>query len=56
MVIETETLATVDIFRRGNAFVTLVETQGWKREYRNEIFEDMIREIIIDLQEEFEME
>ena len=53
MVVEDETLATIEIYKEGSGFVSKVETQGWKREYRNMIFEDMLREIIIDLQEEF---
>lgn len=56
MVVEEENLATIEIFKGGNEFVARVETQGWKREYRNVLFEDMLREIIIDLQEEFGME
>jgi len=56
MVVEDESLATIDIFKEGNEFVAVVETQGWKREYRNVVFEDMLRELVIDLQEEFGVE
>ena len=56
MVVEDENLATIEIFKEGNEFVARVETQGWKREYRSVLFEDMLREIIIDLQEEFGMD
>ncbi|OYT62577.1 hypothetical protein B6U81_00525 [Thermoplasmatales archaeon ex4484_30] len=53
MVVEDENLAVINIFKEGSEFVAIVETQGWKREYRNTVFEDMLRELVIDLQEEF---
>jgi len=56
MVVEDENLANIEIFKEGNEFVAIVQTQGWKREYRNVVFEDMLRELVIDLQEEFGME
>lgn len=56
MVVEDENLAIINIIKEGNEFVAVVETQGWKREYRNVVFEDMLRELVIDLQEEFGVE
>ena len=51
MVVEDEMLYAIEISREGNEFVARVKTQVWKREYRNTIFEDLLREIVIDLQE-----
>ncbi len=52
MVVEEEILCTIEIHREGHTFVATVETQGWKREYRDVVFEDLLRDIVTDLQED----
>ena len=52
MVVEDETLCTIEIFREGDKFAAIVEAQPWKRGYRNAVFEDLLREIVLDLQED----
>jgi len=39
--------------KQGNEYIARTETQGGVKEYRNVVFEDMLRELFIDLQEEF---
>ena len=52
MVTVEESLCRIEIMKEGNEFVARVETQGGVKEYRNIVFEDMLRELFIDLQEE----
>lgn len=53
MVTVEENLCRIEIVKEGREFVAKARTQGGTREYRNIIFEDMLRELVIDLQEEF---
>jgi len=53
MVTVEESLCRIEIMKQGNEFVARAETQGGVKEYRNVVFEDMLRELFIDLQEEF---
>ena len=53
MVTVEEELCRIEIVKEGSEFVALAHTQSGTREYRNPIFEDMLRELVIDLQEEF---
>ena len=53
---EDEILCTIEIFKEGDKFVARAKTQVWKREYRNTIFEDLLREIVIDLQEDMDVD
>ena len=53
MVTMEETICRIEIVKEGREFVAKAHTQGGAREYRNMIFEDMLRELVIDLQDEF---
>jgi len=53
MVTVEEELCRIEIVKEGSEFVAIAHTQAGSREYRNTIFEDMLRELVIDLQEEF---
>jgi len=53
MVTLEENLCRIEIVKEGREFVAKARTQGGTREYRNIVFEDMLRELVIDLQEEF---
>lgn len=53
MVTVEENLCSIEIVKEGREFVARARTQGGTREYRNVVFEDMLRELVIDLQEEF---
>ena len=49
-----ESLCRIEIVKDGREFVAKTHSQtGGNREYRNTIFEDMLTELVIDLQEEF---
>ncbi len=48
-----ESLCRIEILREGSEFIARMQTQGGTREYRNMVFEDLLRELFIDLQEEF---
>ncbi len=48
-----ENLCRIEIVKEGREFIAKARTQAGIREYRNIIFEDMLRELVIDLQEEF---
>lgn len=53
MVTVEEELCRVEIVKEGSKFIARADTQAGTREYRNTVFEDMLRELVIDLQEEF---
>ncbi|RLF43803.1 MAG: hypothetical protein DRN29_09510 [Thermoplasmata archaeon] len=53
MVTLEENLCRIEIVKEGREYVAKAHTQGGVREYRNIVFEDMLRELVIDLQEEF---
>ncbi len=53
MVTVEESLCRIEILKEGREFVAKARTQGGTKEYRNTIFEDLLRELFIDLQEEF---
>ena len=53
MVTIAESLCRIEILKEGGEFIAKVQTQGGTKEYRNTIFEDLLRELFIDLQEEF---
>jgi hypothetical protein len=53
MVTVEEELCRIEIVKEGSEFVARAHTQSGTREYRNSVFEDMLRELVIDLQEEF---
>jgi hypothetical protein len=49
-----ESLCHIEIIKDGKEFVARAQSQsGGDREYRNAIFEDLLTELVIDLQEEF---
>jgi len=49
-----ESLCRIEILKDGREFVARTHSQsGGNREYRDSIFEDMLTELVIDLQEEF---
>jgi len=48
-----ETICHIEIIRDGSDFVARVHlADGSSREYRNEVFEDALTEMILELQEE----
>ena len=53
MVTMAESLCRIEILKEGNEFIAKAQTQGGTKEYRNTVFEDLLREMFIDLQEEF---
>jgi len=48
-----ESLCRIEILREGGEFIARAQMQSGVREYRNTVFEDLLRELFIDLQEEF---
>jgi hypothetical protein len=51
-----ESIANVEIVRVANSFVGKVQSElGGVREYRGNTFEEVLEQVIIDLQEEFEV-
>ncbi len=49
-----ESLCSIEILKRGNAFVARVESQlGGQREFKGNGFEEVLEQIVIELQEEF---
>jgi len=48
-----ESLCRIEILKEGNEFVAKIQMQAGTKEYRNTMFEDLLRELFIDLQEEF---
>jgi len=53
MVTVEESLCRIEILKEGREFIARAKMQGGTKEYRNTIFEDLLRELFIDLQEEF---
>ena len=53
MVTMAESLCRIEILKEGSEFIAKAQTQGGTKEYRNTVFEDLLREMFIDLQEEF---
>jgi len=50
-----ESLCSIEISRSANQFVARVQTElGGLREYRSRTFEEILEQLVIDLQEEFE--
>jgi len=50
-----ESLCSIEIIRSANQFVARVQTElGGLREYRSRTFEEILEQLVIDLQEEFE--
>jgi len=50
-----ESLAAVEVVRQSDGFVAKVQSElGGVREYRGTTFEQVLEQVIIDLQEEFE--
>ncbi len=48
-----ETICHIEIIRDGSEFVARVHlADGSSREYRNEVFEDTLTEMVLELQEE----
>jgi hypothetical protein len=51
-----EELAAVEVIRNHEGFVARVQSDlGGVREYRGHTFEEVLEQVIIDLQEEFEV-
>lgn len=48
----SNTLCHIEIFKDGSTFVARSTINGTNREYKNRIFEDMLTELVVDLQEE----
>jgi hypothetical protein len=53
MVAIEESLCRIEILKDGSDFIARAQTQGGTKEYKNTIFEDLLRELFIDLQEDF---
>lgn len=52
-----ETLCNIEILRRGNLFIARIQSElGGTREFRNASFEQLLEQVAIELQEEFESE
>jgi hypothetical protein len=50
-----ESLCNVEILKAANTFVARVQSElGGLREYRSSSFEEVLEQVVIDLQEEFE--
>ena len=50
-----ETLCNVEFLKGPKAFIARIQSDlGGMREYRSELFEEVLEQVIIDLQEEFE--
>lgn len=50
-----ESLATVEFIRSSNSFIARIQSDlGGMREYRSSSFEEVLEQVVIDLQEEFE--
>jgi hypothetical protein len=50
-----ETLCNVEFLKNNNTYIARVQSDlGGMREYRSSSFEEVLEQVIIDLQEEFE--
>lgn len=47
-------LCYIEILKSGTMFLARSNINGTSREYKNAIFEDMLTEIVVDLQEEIQ--
>lgn len=45
-------LCYIEILKNGNVFLARSNVNGTSREYKNHVFEDMLTELVVDLQEE----
>ncbi len=51
-----ESLAAVEVIREADGYVAKVQSElGGVREYRGKTFEEVLEQLVIDLQEEFEV-
>ncbi|MDD5502655.1 MAG: hypothetical protein PHH26_04230 [Candidatus Thermoplasmatota archaeon] len=48
-----ESLCHIEIVKDGKLYIARVHLQATVKEYKNQILEDMLTELVIDLQEEF---
>ncbi len=48
----SETLCHIDIVREGHFFIARTETDAGDKEYKNTVFEDLLTEMLITLQEQ----
>lgn len=50
-----ESLCTIEILKSASAYLVRIQTElGGVREYRSEVFEEVLEQAWLDLQEEFE--
>jgi hypothetical protein len=50
-----EVLCSIEIIKENNDFVAKIQSDlGGSREYRSQLFEDVLEQFVMDLQEEFE--
>lgn len=50
-----ENLCSIELLKKGDTYVARVESQlGGKREFKGRTFEEMLEQIVVELQEEFE--
>ena len=49
-----QSLCYIEIFKNGSVFLARSHINGTAREYKNHIFEDMLTELVVDLQEEIQ--
>lgn len=50
-----ESLVSIEILKSSNSFVARVQSElGGMREYRSSSFEEVLEQVVMDLQEEFE--
>lgn len=49
-----QSLCYIEISKNGNVFHAKSNINGTSREYKNHIFEDMLTELVVDLQEEIQ--
>lgn len=49
-----EPLCYIEIFKNGTVFMARSSVNGSSREYKNHIFEDMLTELVVDLQEDLQ--
>ena len=50
-----EVLCSIEIIKENNDFIAKIQSDlGGNREYRSQLFEDVLDQFVMDLQEEFE--
>jgi hypothetical protein len=50
-----ELLCSVEFLKRANTYIAKVQSElGGLREYKSNVFEEVLEQVVIDLQEEFE--